>query len=114
SPTIPGSTTVAAEVDRPFSRPRPMGSLCEVEPITGPLILARYNMYAAVPINGNTAPGVSSGEAIDVVADLARREAPAMTHEWTEIIFIQLLAGNTSTYLFLASVLDEDDLGPLV
>jgi multidrug efflux pump subunit AcrB len=83
----------------------PLGSLCDVKEITGPLILTRYNMYPAAAINGNTAAGVSSGEAIDVVARLARQEAPALTHEWTEIIFIQLLAGNTATYLFLAAVL---------
>src|SRR5262249_23076676 len=82
----------------------PLGSLAEVKPITGPLILTRYNMYPAAAINGNTAPGVSSGEAIDVVGQLARRAAPGLTHEWTEIIFIQLLAGDTSTYLFLAAV----------
>jgi multidrug efflux pump subunit AcrB len=83
----------------------PLGSVATVKEITGPLILTRYNMYPAAAINGNIAPGVSSGEAINIVARLAREEAPALTHEWTEIMFIQLLAGSTSAYLFGAAVL---------
>ena len=54
---------------------RDAGRLSE---INGPLVLTRYNMYPAAPINGAAAPGVSSGEAIATDAsDSARRTAPA-------------------------------------
>ena len=36
--------------------------------INGPLVLTRYNMYPAASINGNAGPGVSSGQAIDVMS----------------------------------------------
>ncbi len=33
--------------------------------VPGPVMITRYNMYPAAPINGNVAPGTSSGQAID-------------------------------------------------
>ena len=55
-------------------------------------MVMRYNMYASAPINGNTAPGVSSGQAVDIMADLAKKQG--LAYEWTEIVYMQL---NTST-----------------
>jgi multidrug efflux pump len=84
----------------------PLGALASVREINGPLILTRYNMYPAAAVNGNTAPGVSSGEAIKLVDDLARRELPrAMALEWTEINFMQIQAGSTAMQIFAVSVL---------
>ena len=45
--------------------------------INGPLVLTRYNMYPAASINGNARPGVSSGQAIDVMSALARASCPS-------------------------------------
>ena len=42
----------------------PLGTLATVRAISGPLVLTRYNMYPAAAINGNTAAGVSTGQAI--------------------------------------------------
>ena len=39
----------------------PLGSLADVREVNGPLVLTRYNMYPAAPINGTRRPGVSSG-----------------------------------------------------
>ena len=39
-------------------------------------MLTRYNMYPAAAINGNAAPGISSGQAIDLMEKLAKRELP--------------------------------------
>ena len=35
----------------------PLGAVASVREINGPLVLTRYNMYAAASINGNAAPG---------------------------------------------------------
>ena len=48
----------------------------DVREIDGPLVLTRYNMYPAASINGNAAPGVSSGQAIEVMERLANDELP--------------------------------------
>ena len=75
----------------------PLGSVAQVTEIDGPLVLSRYNTAPAASINGSAAPGVSSGRAIEVLEDIARKELPkAMTFEWTELAFLELEAGNTA------------------
>ena len=49
----------------------PLGSLASIKPINGPLVLTRYNMYPAASINGMATPGLSSGQAIDILKRLA-------------------------------------------
>jgi multidrug efflux pump len=84
----------------------PLGAVMNVEDIAGPLILTRYNEYPAAAINGDTAPGVSSGEAIRIMEDLANKELPRnMSYEWTEITYVQLQSGNTAIELFALGVL---------
>jgi multidrug efflux pump len=79
----------------------PLGSLAEVRDDTGPLVLTRYNMYPAAGINGTSAPGVSSGDTIDMLQRLAERELPqAMKHEWTDMSYLELQAGNTAMIIF--------------
>ena len=79
----------------------PIGSLASIEQVNGPLMLTRYNMYPAAAINGAAAPGTSSRQAIDIMERLADEHLPAnMRYEWTEMSYIELLAGNTATVLF--------------
>jgi multidrug efflux pump len=73
---------------------------------SGPLMVTRYNMYPAAAINGNTLPGVSSGQAIAAMEALADRElANSMSVEWTELTYMQILAGNTAVFIFPLCVL---------
>jgi multidrug efflux pump len=79
----------------------PLGTLASIQKTTGPVSITRYNMYPAAPINGNAAPGVSSRQAIDIMEDLARLELPSsMTIEWSELAYLELLAGNTASVVF--------------
>src|SRR5262249_3365581 len=79
----------------------PVGTLADVSEVNGPLVLTRYNMRPAAPINGSAAPGVSTGEAIRIVEGLARRGLlPSMAYEWTELAYLELQAGNTAMILF--------------
>lgn len=80
----------------------PLGTLVQLREVNGPLVLTRYNTHPAAPINGAAAPGVSSGEAIRIMDELARRELPAssMATEWTELAFLELKAGNTAMIIF--------------
>jgi multidrug efflux pump len=84
----------------------PLGTVATVREINGPLILTRYNMYPAAAIQGGTAPGVSSGQSIELMQKLADRELPEnMAYEWTEITYMQLIAGNTAWVIFVLAVL---------
>jgi len=67
----------------------------------------RYNMYSSSAILGNTAPGVSSGEAISLMEEIADRQLPrgSMARDWTELTYMQKSAGNTSIFVFGLAVL---------
>src|SRR5260370_23224019 len=78
-----------------------LGALGSIREDAGPLLLMRYNMYPAAFINGSAAPGVSSGEAIARVQQLAERHLPpSMSYEWTEMDFLEQQAGHTAMILF--------------
>jgi multidrug efflux pump len=69
-------------------------------------MVVRYNMYASAAINGDAAPGVSSGEAIDIMAAAANQDLPpAMRAEWTELALLQLQAGSTAMLAFILAVI---------
>jgi hydrophobe/amphiphile efflux-1 (HAE1) family protein len=84
----------------------PLGSLMAVKEITGPDKITRYNMYPTAEINGSTLPGVSSGQAIEVMDKLMNAELPpGFGFEWTELSLQQVLAGNVALLVFPLSVI---------
>ncbi|PXA92437.1 hydrophobe/amphiphile efflux-1 family RND transporter [Nostoc sp. 3335mG] len=83
----------------------PIGSVATFEDKTGPYRVVRYNMFPAVEVDGNTAPGFSSGQSLVTMERLAAETLPAgFDTEWTDIAFQQELAGNTATLVFALAV----------
>ena len=69
-------------------------------------MIMRYNMYSAAAITGNTTPGTSSGQAIDMMQAIADAKCPrSMAYEWTELTYLQLQAGNTAMFVFGLAVM---------
>src|SRR5262249_13142362 len=78
------------------------------EPITGPAIVNRFNMYPSAEVTGATAPGTSSGDAIRIMESLAKRELPrSMGFAWTELSYQEIEASKDpiSPFIFPLSVL---------
>ena len=83
----------------------PLGTLVHFRDVGGPVMVQRYNLYTAAPINGNVRPGVSSGEAIATIDAAAAQTLPrSMSTEWTLLMFLQIKAGNTAMYVFALAV----------
>jgi multidrug efflux pump len=83
----------------------PLGTLVAMRDVGGPVFVTRYNLATAAPITGNVRPGTSSGAAIAVMDDMAAQTLPrSMKTEWTELMFMQIRAGNTATYVFALAV----------
>ena len=83
-----------------------LGTLLEVSDTGGPVMVLRYNMYSAAAITGDAGPNTSSGQAVDLMHEIAQRELPpSMALEWTDLAFLQLQAGNTAMYFFFLAVL---------
>jgi multidrug efflux pump len=84
----------------------PVNTLATINDIAGPVMITRYKMFPAASINGNLAPGTSSGEAVGMMDALSNEELPnTMTAEWTELTLLQVNAGNTAMYIFALAVL---------
>ncbi|PSH68687.1 hydrophobe/amphiphile efflux-1 family RND transporter [Phyllobacterium brassicacearum] len=84
----------------------PLGTLVDIRDTTGPSLVQRYNMYVSVPLQGNPAPGVSTGDALDKMEALAAKTLPAgTTFNWTELAFQERSTGNTAIFIFGLSVI---------
>jgi HAE1 family hydrophobic/amphiphilic exporter-1 len=84
----------------------PLGTLVSLRDTAGPELIQRYNQYVSVPLQGAAAPGVSSGQALATMEQLARDTLlPGQSFEWTELALQQKLAGNTAIYIFALAVL---------
>ncbi|MFZ1937343.1 MAG: efflux RND transporter permease subunit [Thermoguttaceae bacterium] len=83
----------------------PLGTFATVREENGPVLVQRYNMYPSAPINGEPAPGVSTGEAINLMQNVANQGLPrGMKTEWTELASLQIETGNTAMWVFLLAV----------
>jgi multidrug efflux pump subunit AcrB len=66
----------------------PMRSLVEIRAVVGPPAIIRYNNFRAATIQGNPAPGVSSGQALKVFEQVAEKTLPpGYGGEWTDTAF---------------------------
>ena len=84
----------------------PLSTLVSVEEILGPQIITRYNMYPAAPINGDAAPGFSSGQALNLMEQMAKAKLPpSMGFEWTGMSFQEKAAGNPMIIFALAIII---------
>ncbi|HBO43878.1 MAG TPA: transporter [Planctomycetaceae bacterium] len=86
------------KVRNKFGQMVPLATLCRPDSVGGPVMVMRYNMYASAPVVGNPAPGTSSGQVIDIVGGMA--EKLNVPFEWTEIMYLQIRAGNVAIYVF--------------
>ncbi len=79
----------------------PLGAVMQLQESYGPDSANHYNGYLAADLNGNPAPGYSSGQAQDAIDAVLRAELPpGMVYEWTELTYQQVLSGNTAVYIF--------------
>lgn len=86
--------------------PVPVAALARISHGAGPDPVVRFNAYAAADINGAPAPGVSSGEAIAAMEQLAREHLPpGFSFAWTDLTYQQIKAGDTALYVFPLAIL---------
>jgi multidrug efflux pump len=84
----------------------PLGTLVRMREVGGPIFVTRYNLSTAAQVTGSLAAGVSTGDVIASVDRLAYDTLPrSMKTEWTELMFIQIRAGNTTGYIFALAIM---------
>lgn len=76
------------KVRGPSGKMIPLGTFTEVTEVLGPQSVSRFNLYPAIKITGEAAPGFSSGEAINIMADMSEKTLPSsMSYAWTDLSF---------------------------
>jgi multidrug efflux pump len=96
----------------------PLRSLAEVKVVVGPPALIRYNNLRSVTVQGSPAAGVSSGQALSAMQEVAAKTLPpGYAGEWTDTAFQEKRAeGKTGiilgfallfAYLFLVALYES-------
>jgi hydrophobe/amphiphile efflux-1 (HAE1) family protein len=84
----------------------PLGSLVTFREIAGPERVPRYNLFPSAEVNGTARPGISSGQALQIMRTLAAEKLPqGVTFEWTDLSYQEAKVGRTGYYIFMLSVI---------
>ncbi len=84
----------------------PITEFISFKRIYGPENLTRFNMYTSIAVNGGPNPGFSSGQAIEVVKDVAQKTLPqGYTYEFSGSTREEVASGNQSVVIFLLSLI---------
>lgn len=84
----------------------PVGSLVKVKESFGPDRVLHYNGILAADVNGAPMPPLSSGQAEQFMADLAKQTLPpGFEFEWTELVYQRIIAGNTAVFIYPLCIL---------
>jgi len=84
----------------------PLGTLATIRKTLGPQIVPRYNLFPSATINGAAAPGVSSGQALQLMEQMANAKLPtSMGYEWTGMSLQEKRVGSEAIYVFAYGVL---------
>jgi HAE1 family hydrophobic/amphiphilic exporter-1 len=83
----------------------PLGSLLEVRRTAGAELITRYNLYPSAAIFGSAAPGFSSGQALEIMEQLAATTLPqGMGFEWTTTSYQEKRVGYQAYFIYAISV----------
>ena len=79
----------------------PLGAMIEVSQAPGPPLISLYNLYPTATIVGAPATGFSSGQALDIMEQVAEQTLPTGTgFEWTALSYQEKLVGNQIYFVF--------------
>jgi len=80
----------------------PFSNFISLKRVYGPEQITRYNMYMSALINGDPAPGFSSGDALSAVQEVADKVLPrGYSFAWSGMSREEVLSGDQAIYIFL-------------
>ena len=84
----------------------PIGTLAEIHYVYAPSLISLYNLYPSATINGAAAEGFSSGQALDLMEEIAGRTlAPGMGYDWTAMSYQEKQVGMQTYFAFGLGIL---------
>ncbi len=83
----------------------PLGTMIDARRTVGSELVTRYNLYPAAAVLGGPALGRSSGEALDMMEQVAKANLPAgMDFEWTTTAYQEKQVGNQAYFIYALSI----------
>lgn len=83
----------------------PLKALISTKYVSGANLVSRFNGYTASKIIGNSAPGYSSGQAMQAMEEVAKEMLPLdMTYDWSGQAYQEKAMGGTSFGVLLIGV----------
>jgi HAE1 family hydrophobic/amphiphilic exporter-1 len=79
----------------------PLGTLVKLRETVGPALIGMYDLYPTATIVGAAGEGFSSGDAIDVMEEIAAKNLPPGSgYEWTAMSYQEKQVGDQIVYVF--------------
>ena len=83
----------------------PLSTLITSTVIEQPAMISHYNIFQSIEINGEPAPGYSSGQAIAALKEVADKSLPeGYGYEFSGLSREEVNAGSSSLYIFMISI----------
>ena len=84
----------------------PLSSLVDISPSYGPSLIQLFNLYPSATINGSAAPGYSSGQALQLMNEIAAATLPPGTNAgWIGVSYQEAQVGHQSYWIFALALL---------
>ncbi len=79
----------------------PLDNVVQIEQTANPQVITHYNLFRAAEIDGSAAPGLSSGQGIATMQELAKKVLPrGMTYEWSGLSLEEIESSGKAAILF--------------
>jgi HAE1 family hydrophobic/amphiphilic exporter-1 len=83
-----------------------LDNLVSIEQSSGPQVISHYNLFRSAEIDGDAKPGVSSGDALVAMQNLAKKTLmPGMSYEWTGLSLEEIESGGKTLAIFALGIL---------
>ncbi|MGA0334118.1 MAG: efflux RND transporter permease subunit, partial [Kiritimatiellia bacterium] len=94
------------EVRHPNGSSIPISALASIEEIVGPQSITRFNQYPSMKVLGQPAEGFSTGDAMEIVEDMAARKLSAsIGYEWVDLSYQEKAASGSTSLIFGLSII---------
>ncbi len=83
----------------------PLATFMDFNHTLGSELITRYNLYPAAAISGSSAPGFSSGQALNLMEQVAANNLPrGMSYDWTATAYQEKQIGHQAYFIYALSI----------
>jgi len=84
----------------------PIGTVINIKPVVGPSLISLYNLYPSATVVALPVQGVSTGQTMEIMEQLANRTLPpGAGYEWTAMSYQEKLVGAQMITVFALAML---------